>query len=308
MKALTGEIPAVNRLKQILCPADCSARAKGRDPKPTLRATKRWPDYLRVGPIYSSACAARWMRRVVHLGERLEIEVGVDLRARDRGVPSISCTGAQVARRLQHVRGERVPQHMRMDVPRDATPLDAHVASRRSIDPRRAYAVRRRRRRAHACLRGRDRLPLCEPHARSPPRAARADRHDPLLRALAPDTRTSPPCEVDAIDVELARARIGASPDEYASSNKRAVAHRQRIVAVDGDKADRFVGVSADGRRSRRFRRLESRRQGSSRACGRAPSGSEERPPAPRASAARLRPDRPPPCSVRENARDLRRA
>ena len=60
------------------------------------------------------------MRGVVRLREVLVVEVRVDLRARDRRVAEKLLHGAEVARRLKHVRRERVPQHVRMNVPRKA--------------------------------------------------------------------------------------------------------------------------------------------------------------------------------------------
>ena len=60
------------------------------------------------------------MCRVVDLGQRLEVEVRIDLRAGNRRVPEHFLHGAQVARGLQHVRGERVAQHVRMHVAVDA--------------------------------------------------------------------------------------------------------------------------------------------------------------------------------------------
>ena len=56
------------------------------------------------------------MRLVVDLGQILEVEVRVDLRAGDARVAEQLLHGAQIARRLQQVRGERVPQHVRMHV------------------------------------------------------------------------------------------------------------------------------------------------------------------------------------------------
>src|SRR5690242_3580078 len=58
------------------------------------------------------------VRRVVDLGQVLEIEVGVNLRRRNACVPQHFLYCAQIAARLQHVRGERMPQHMRMDIAR----------------------------------------------------------------------------------------------------------------------------------------------------------------------------------------------
>src|SRR5258708_20511287 len=56
------------------------------------------------------------MRRVVDLGERLEIEMRIDLGGRDAGVAEHLLHRAQVLRRLQDVRREGVAQHVRMHV------------------------------------------------------------------------------------------------------------------------------------------------------------------------------------------------
>src|SRR5690606_27339750 len=54
------------------------------------------------------------MRGVVDLGQVLEVEVGVDLGGSDVGVAEEFLHAAQVARRLQHVACERMPQQVRM--------------------------------------------------------------------------------------------------------------------------------------------------------------------------------------------------
>ena len=56
------------------------------------------------------------MRSVVDAGEVLEIKVGVDLGRADVGVAQQFLHGAQVLRRFQQVRRERVPEHVRMHV------------------------------------------------------------------------------------------------------------------------------------------------------------------------------------------------
>src|SRR5258706_9112515 len=73
-----------------------------------MRASR--PLFLRLG-----AARAR-MRGVVDLGEVLEIEVRVDLGRGDARMPEHLLDGAQVARGLQHVRSERMPQHVRVHV------------------------------------------------------------------------------------------------------------------------------------------------------------------------------------------------
>ncbi len=56
------------------------------------------------------------MRLIVDLGEMLKIEMGVDLRRGDAGVPHQLLHPAQIARALQHMRGKRVAQPVRIDV------------------------------------------------------------------------------------------------------------------------------------------------------------------------------------------------
>ena len=54
------------------------------------------------------------MRRVVRLGQVLEIQPRVDLCGGDVGVAQQLLHGAQVAAGLQQMAGERMPQHVRM--------------------------------------------------------------------------------------------------------------------------------------------------------------------------------------------------
>ena len=54
------------------------------------------------------------MGLVIDQRQVLEIERGIDLGRGDAGVPEHLLHGAQVARGLQHVRGKRVAQHVRM--------------------------------------------------------------------------------------------------------------------------------------------------------------------------------------------------
>src|SRR5690606_36371500 len=54
------------------------------------------------------------MRGIVDLGEVLEVEVGIDLRGGDVGMPEQFLHAAQIAGRLQYMAGTGVPQQMRM--------------------------------------------------------------------------------------------------------------------------------------------------------------------------------------------------
>src|SRR5262249_56079965 len=62
------------------------------------------------------------MCRVVDLGQILVIEMCVDLGGGNARVPEHFLHRAQVSARLQHMRGERVAQHVRMDVLSEALP------------------------------------------------------------------------------------------------------------------------------------------------------------------------------------------
>src|SRR5574340_1855813 len=63
---------------------------------------------------YSCLLLGARMRRIVDLAEVLEIEVRVDLRGGDARVAEHLLHRAQVAGRLQHMRGERMAQQVRM--------------------------------------------------------------------------------------------------------------------------------------------------------------------------------------------------
>src|SRR4030095_6570049 len=54
------------------------------------------------------------MRGVVDLGERLKVEMRVDLRGGNAGVPQQLLHGAQILRGLEQVGRERMAQHVRM--------------------------------------------------------------------------------------------------------------------------------------------------------------------------------------------------
>jgi hypothetical protein len=122
------------------------------------------------------------VRGVVHLRERLEVEMRVHLRARDRRVTEHLLHGAQVARRLQHVRGERMAQHVRMHVARHS--LSHGPRCNALLDgPRRqppATAADEHRLLARCDVRRADREPRREGLSRR-----RAHGHDALLAALA---------------------------------------------------------------------------------------------------------------------------
>src|SRR5690349_7971771 len=124
------------------------------------------------------------MRRVVNLRERLEVEVGIDLRGRNARVAEHLLHGTQVLRRLQHVRGERVPQHVRM-YPLWQAARPAPRGEARG-DDRGRYAPPARADEKRLLVGTRELVADLEPCAQGVARL-RADRHRPRLRALAGD-------------------------------------------------------------------------------------------------------------------------
>src|SRR5689334_24238853 len=122
------------------------------------------------------------MRRVVDLGERLVIEVSVNLRCRDARVAEQLLHRAQVLRRLEHMRGERVAQHVRVHALGDAgptTPGREPYADHRSRD---ASTARADEKRLFAWLR--ELRSYAEPRLERLARLS-ADRHRARLRSLA---------------------------------------------------------------------------------------------------------------------------
>src|ERR1700739_5124386 len=57
------------------------------------------------------------MGSVVNAGQVLEVKVGIDLGGRDVGVPEQLLHAAQLATRLEQVRGKGMAEEMRVDVP-----------------------------------------------------------------------------------------------------------------------------------------------------------------------------------------------
>jgi hypothetical protein len=197
------------------------------------------------------------MRGIVDLRQVLEVEMGVDLRRSDARVSQHLLHGAQVAGRLQHVRRERVPQHVRMHVPRQSL-LDRAMAHARLDCSRRE---------PRPALRHEDGVVAANPELRAridPPaqRAERfaADRHDPLLRALPPDADFAR-VPVDAIQRQSGELRE-AQARRVEELEHRAVAHCQRVVGVcarQRDEKRRLVGRECVRQFLRRLRRPQSR-------------------------------------------------
>ena len=63
-----------------------------------------------------AALARPRVRLVIDLGQMLKIEMGIDLRRRDIGVPQELLDRSQVARGFEQVARERMAQQMRMKV------------------------------------------------------------------------------------------------------------------------------------------------------------------------------------------------
>lgn len=124
------------------------------------------------------------MGGVVDLGQVLKIEMGVDLRRANVGVAEQLLDRAQITGRFQQVAGERMAQHVRMDMARHAL-FDRPLAQPRldcaraeaaaaSADEQRRFAGRSEQRTYR------------EPGLDSRVRHA-SDRHAPRLAALARD-------------------------------------------------------------------------------------------------------------------------
>jgi hypothetical protein len=124
------------------------------------------------------------MRFIVNAGEVLEIKVRIYLGRADVGVPKQFLHGPQVAAGLEQVRGEGVPEHVRMHVFRQTTeprPVRDAALHDAGTEPSAAHSDEYR------VLVG-----LGDGAAFGEPRLQRrsgvsADGHDPGLAALAED-------------------------------------------------------------------------------------------------------------------------
>ncbi len=130
------------------------------------------------------------MRRVVDLREVLEVELGVDLRRRDVGVAEQFLHRAQVAAGLQQVRGERVAQHVRVHVARNAGLHGARLQAGANLARRQPGAVAADEERGLLGLgqrRAAPARPRAQPARRCPPARCAAcclcPAHAPLRRA-----------------------------------------------------------------------------------------------------------------------------
>src|SRR5207247_10181296 len=85
------------------------------------RADRRLSVGLRPRVPPSGLLSRAGMRLIVDLRQILEVQVRIDLRAGDARVPKHFLDRAQIARRLQQVRSERMAQHVRVHVPAETT-------------------------------------------------------------------------------------------------------------------------------------------------------------------------------------------
>lgn len=161
------------------------------------------------------------MRLIVDVREMLEIERGVDLRRGDAGVAEQFLHGAQIAARLQHVRGERMPQHVRMHVGGNAGDQRRALHTIAHDIRRQAIAARREKQRIRIVLH--HLVTDGEPGAQGFQRLA-ADRHDAAPIALAEHF------DLGGIELEPAGRAVavsigetGVEADEFRESQARRV-------------------------------------------------------------------------------------
>ena len=168
----------------------------------------------RAGAAERRLASRAWVRSVVDPGEVLEIKVRVDLRRADVGVAEQFLHRAQVLARLEQVRRERVPEHVRVHVHgQSLPPRPARDAPLHDARPE-AAAVAARRTRRVSLDRG-DAAALGEP-ARERLDGVTADRHDAGLAALAEHAHGA------IAQVEVTRGRDRAAPPVAAPTSRRA--------------------------------------------------------------------------------------
>ena len=243
------------------------------------------------------------MRRVVHLREVAEVELGVDLRRRDVGVAEQLLHGAQVAARLQQVRRERVAQHVRMDVRRQPAAIARAFSRERTW-----LAVSRVPRlltKSAASSRARHVAAQREPARRAPPAPARRPARCAACRPCRARARSRRAASIQPAAAPLATTSRPTSsptrrPQPYSSSTMQAsrAARRRRsprLVAMRDQRhgmVDRQAPSAAASRRAARARRRPGWRRP-------APSRPSQRykPRHADSTSAMLRGARPAPCS-----------
>ena len=159
----------------------------------------------------------------------------------------------EIPRRLQHVRGERMPEHVRV-----------HVLGKSPLHrPFREAALNGARRDARAAAAEKERLgvALRKRLACGKPGADRvarrgADGHDALFRALAPHAYLAM-VEVDAIEIE-SRQLGEPQPGRIGELEQRAIAQRKHVGPLDRHQAHRFIRRQHGGQPARRAGRLET--------------------------------------------------
>src|SRR5438132_13157279 len=161
-------------------------------------------------------CLGTRVRAVIDPAEPLAVDWAVDLRRREGAVPEQLLDRPQVGAAFEEVRGERVPEPVRM--PHEA-------AQRARVETPPAHGEEERILRATCELRSR--VPQIE---RDAVRGFFAERDDPLLASLAADVHGLL-LEVDVREVQAdgLRTAQASGVDEL---DERAIPGRDRAVAV----------------------------------------------------------------------------
>ena len=193
------------------------------------------------------------MRLVVDLGQVLEVEVRVNLRAGNARVTQQLLHGAQIAGGLQQVRGERMSQHVRVDVPSES-PLDRPSGEPLLDRPRREPPSRAAD--EHGLALGRRQCrPQRQPRFKREARRL-ADGNDALLGAFAEHAHLALR-QVERRQVEP--GKLGhAQARRIRDLEQRAVAHREHVFVGDRDQAHCLVGREDRRQMPRRPGRLEA--------------------------------------------------
>ena len=215
-----------------------------------------------IGRAAGSLAPRARMGSVVDLREMAEVELGVDLRRRDVGVAEQLLHRAQVAARLQHMRRERVAQHVRVDVCRHAggdrarLQARAHLARRQS---RAAAADEERRLDGSRAMSAR--------RASQAPSAASAGAPTGTARRLLPLPRTCAVASAASIQPapRRSRPRRGRPARRRAGRSRRAARRCTRrggeavvLVVAMRDQRDRVVDRERLRQRLRGARRAHA--------------------------------------------------
>ena len=190
---------------------------------------------------------------VVGAGQVGEIKVGIDLRRGDVGVSEQLLHSAQILTRFKQMRGEGMPEQVRMDMARKAfaprpvsdAELDGAVLEARAIPADEQRRFTRCRRVAGA---------FAQPYAQRR-RSLAAHRHDARLASLAEHPHGAVG-EIELSDVETDEL-IEPQPGRIEQLHDRLVAHRQRVVGRDVEQLVELIDVERAGQASRRLGRAD---------------------------------------------------